>query len=87
VSAWLFIGFLFVANASFNNLGYPFLSLLFNWGRATLGTIPFATIGAAYGGVEGGQLGIAFGAMIFGTSALITAYGVSGRLAKRQSFL
>ncbi|WP_131196109.1 MATE family efflux transporter [Lichenihabitans psoromatis] len=85
VSAWLFIGFLFVANASFNNLGYPILSLVFNWGRASLGTIPFVTIGAAYGGVEGGQLGIAFGAAIFGLSALATAYGVSGRLAKRHA--
>ncbi|UDL93776.1 MATE family efflux transporter [Lichenihabitans sp. PAMC28606] len=85
VSAWLFIGFLFVANASFNNLGYPILSLVFNWGRASLGTIPFVTIGAAYGGVEGGQLGIAFGAAIFGLSALATAYAVSGRLAKRHA--
>ncbi len=83
VSAWLFVGFLFVANASFNNLGFPLLSLLFNWGRATLGTIPFVTLGAAYGGVEGGQLGIAFGAAIFGLTALATAYRVTGHLAKR----
>lgn len=83
VSAWLFIGFLFIANASFNNLGFPWLSLLFNWGRATLGTIPFVTLGAAYGGVEGGQLGIAGGAALFGVAALVTAYRVTGRLAKR----
>ncbi|MCI0600887.1 MAG: MATE family efflux transporter, partial [Beijerinckiaceae bacterium] len=33
---WLFLGATFVANAAFNNLGSPFLSTLFNWGRATL---------------------------------------------------
>jgi putative MATE family efflux protein len=83
ISAWLFIGMLFVANAAFNNLGFPWLSLLFNWGRATLGTIPFATLGVSLGGVEGGQLGIAGGAAIFGLGALGTAYVVTGRLAKR----
>lgn len=85
LSAWLFIGLLFVANASFNNLGFPLLSLAFNWGRATLGTIPFVTLGAAYGGVEGGQIGIAFGAAVFGIAALATAYRVTGRLAARPA--
>lgn len=82
VSAWLFTGFLFVANASFNNLGFPLLSLAFNWGLASGGTIPFVTLGAAWGGVPGGQLGIAFGAALFGLGGLAAAYGVSGRLAK-----
>ena len=39
---WFFISLVFVANASFNNLGFPLLSTFFNWGRATLGMIPFA---------------------------------------------
>ncbi len=84
VSAWLFIGLLFVANASFNNLGFPFLSLVFNWGRATLGTIPFVTLGAAYAGVEGGQMGIAFGAALFGLGALVTAYRVTARITSQS---
>ncbi len=83
VSVWLFTGFLFVANASFNNLGFPLLSLAFNWGLASLGTIPFVTLGTTWGGVPGGQLGIALGAAIFGLGALATAYRVSGRLANR----
>lgn len=82
VSAWLFLGFLYVANASFNNLGFAWLSMLFNWGRASLGTIPFVTLGAAYAGVIGGQVGMAAGAAVFGLAALITAYRVVGRLAK-----
>jgi hypothetical protein len=41
---WIFVGMLFVANAAFNNLGMPFLSTLFSWGRATLGTMPLAIL-------------------------------------------
>ena len=83
VSAWLFISLLFVANAAFNNLGFPVLSMLFNWGRATLGTLPFATLGAAWGGVKGAQLGVAAGAALFGSLALVTAYGAVGRMTAR----
>ena len=81
VGAWVFLGFLFVANAGFNNLGQPLLSALFNWGRATLGTIPFVTLGARYGGVEGAMTGIAAGALIFGAGAMAAAYFTTNRLA------
>ena len=83
ITAWLFMSLLFVANACFNNLGFPLYSTLFNWGRATLGTIPFVTLGARWGGVEGGQLGIVAGAFIFGTASVATTYFALGRLAKR----
>ena len=49
--AWVFITCLFVANTAFNNLGFPVLAMIFNWGRATLGTIPFVALGARWGGV------------------------------------
>ena len=80
--AWLFLACLFVANVSFNNLGFPVLSMAFNWARATLGTIPFVTVGARYGGVQGGMLGFALGAAVFGLIAVATAYAVTWRLAK-----
>ncbi len=83
VSAWLFISVLFVANAAFNNLGFPLLSMLFNWGRATLGTVPCVALGVHLGGVEGGMLGMAAGAALFGTAAVATAYGVVARLERR----
>ena len=87
VAAWLFITCLFVANTAFNNLGFPLLATAFNWGRATLGTIPFATLGAKLGGpehgAEGAMLGIAAGAAIFGLAAVATAYWVTAQLAKR----
>ncbi len=78
-AGFLFTGALFVANAAFNNLGYPVLSTLFNWGRATLGTIPFVTIGAQFG-PAGLLVGQAAGSVIFGTLAVIAAFRVVGRL-------
>jgi Na+-driven multidrug efflux pump len=84
---WLFLGAIFVANAAFNNLGFPLLSTLFNWGRATLGTLPFMTIGAARFGPEGGYIGMIAGSALFGIAAVIAAYAVTGRLAKDQNVL
>ena len=81
VSAWLFLACLFVANAAFNNLGFPVLSMAFNWARATLGTIPFVTVGAHYGGVQGAILGFALGCAVFGLVAVATAYAATWRLA------
>jgi putative MATE family efflux protein len=78
-AAFLFTGALFVANAAFNNLGFPLLSTLFNWGRATLGTIPFVTIGAGYG-PAGVLFGQAAGSVVFGIAAAIVAFRVVGRL-------
>jgi len=76
---FLFTGMLFVANAAFNNLGYPVFSTVFNWGRATLGTIPFVTYGAHFGPV-GLLVGQAFGSVVFGTLAMITAFHVVDRM-------
>jgi MATE family, multidrug efflux pump len=87
VSAWVFIACLFVANAAFNNLGFPVLATLFNWGRATLGTMPFVAIGARYWRVEGGMMGAVAGSALFGIAAVATAYWVTARLAKRVESL
>ena len=85
-SAWVFVTCLFVANTAFNNLGFPLLAMIFNWGRATLGTIPFVTVGAHWGGVEGALLGLVLGASIFGIAGVAIAYGVVARLARRLNF-
>jgi hypothetical protein len=58
------------------------LSTGFNWGRATLGTMPFVTLGALRDGPEGGFLGLIIGASLFGIAAVATAYFVTVRLAK-----
>ncbi len=76
--SFVFAGSLFVANAAFNNLGHPLLSTLFNWGRATLGTIPFVAIGAGYGAV-GVLAGQAAGSVVFGGLAVVVAFRVLPR--------
>jgi putative MATE family efflux protein len=82
VVMWVFLACLFVANTAFNNLGFPMLSMAFNWGRATLGTIPFVTIGARYGGVRGAIMGGALGCAVFGLIAVASAYAAAARLRK-----
>jgi MATE family, multidrug efflux pump len=81
---WFFIGLLFLANASFNNLGFPLLSTAFNWGRATLGTMPFAAAGASLGGPEGVLAGVAGGGLFFGLAAIAAAFWTIGSLERRS---
>jgi putative MATE family efflux protein len=79
---WVFVGLLFVANAAFNNLGMPLLSTVFSWGRATLGTMPLAFLGAHIGGPKGALVGSALGAVVFGIVALVFAYRGIARLER-----
>jgi len=78
-ASFFFIGALFVANAAFNNLGRPLWSTGFNWGRATLGTMPFAWWGAQYGPVQV-LAGQAAGAALFGSLALACAFWLTRSL-------
>ncbi len=57
--------------------------MVFDWGRATLGTIPFVTLGVRYGGVKGGLIGIALGCAVFGVIGVATGYGTTAALARR----
>lgn len=77
--SWAFAGGQFVANAAFNNLGRAALSSWFNWAKATLGTIPFAIIGARLGGPEGLLAGTALGSVIFGVASVMVAYRIVRR--------
>lgn len=47
------IGYLFIANAAFNNLDKAHYSTWLNWGRATLGTVPFILVGIYFFGTYG----------------------------------
>jgi Na+-driven multidrug efflux pump len=80
-ASFFFMGALFVANSAFNNLGHPLWSTAFNWGRATLGTIPFAWWGAQYGPMQV-LAGQAVGAAIFGSLALAAAFYLTNRLGR-----
>ena len=77
--AFFFNGVIFVCNAAFNNLGHPFYSTWVNWGRHTLGTIPFVWLGAAWLGAPGVLIGQAVGGVIFGGVAVVLAQRVMKR--------
>lgn len=80
---WFCQGLLFVANAAFNNLGRPLVSTAFNWGRATIGTLPFALAGAALAGPQGVIAAIGIGAIAFGLGGIATAFWTIGALERR----
>ncbi len=79
-----FIGAVFVGNAVYNNLGFPTLSTVFNWSRATLGTIPFVWVGARYFGANGVVAGQGLGGVVFGILTIFACYRILGRLAERR---
>jgi putative MATE family efflux protein len=81
---WFFNGLLFLANASFNNLGSPFVSTVLNWGRATLGTMPPALVGAAYYGPKGVIAGTGLGSIAFGLAGLALAFRTVRRLERGE---
>lgn len=82
-SSFLFNGAMFVAQAAFNNLGFPGYSTLFNWGRSTVGTVPFVWYGALHWGAEGAIAGWALGAVLFGLAAVLVAFRVVRRIGDR----
>jgi len=71
---YFFNGVLFVANAAFNNLNRPIWSTGLNWGKNTLGTIPFVMIGAAWFGAPGVLIGQAVGGVFFSVLGLWLAF-------------
>ncbi len=79
---WLTLGGLFVANAAFNNLGFPLYSTAFNWGRATIGTLPLVWIGAHFGAAPGALIGMAAGGAVFGIAALLVSFRTIGKLER-----
>jgi putative MATE family efflux protein len=79
---FFFNGVIFVSNAAFNNLGHPFYSTIVNWGRHTLGTIPFVLVGAAWFGAPGVLIGQYLGGAVFAVVAIILTRKV---MAKQQS--
>ena len=85
-ASFLFNGALFVANAAFNNLGFPIYATFFNWGRATLGVIPFVLIGKSYG-PEGILIGWGLGAVVFGVGAAMVAFRQIKKLPEREQEL
>ncbi|TGD98210.1 MATE family efflux transporter [Methylobacterium nonmethylotrophicum] len=82
---WFFNGLLFLGNASFNNLGFPLAASALNWGRATLGTMPPALLGAHLAGPEGAMAGTGVGSALFGVVGLALAFRTVGVLERREA--
>jgi len=80
---FLFEGAIFIASAAFNNIGYPHYSTVLNWGRSTLGVIPFVTYGAAWYGAKGALAGAGLGVIVFGVIAVVWCYYVIGKVVAR----
>lgn len=75
-------GLLFVANASFNNLGRAYLATLFNYGKVLLGVVPAAWFGAAHFGARGVMVGEALGMAVWGVLGMFSALVLVQRLTR-----
>jgi putative MATE family efflux protein len=85
--AWIFNGIIFVGNAAYNNLGHPFYSTWINWGRNTIGIVPFVYFGAQYWGAEGVLIGQMLGGVFVALVSLFIAQRLinnSGDLHKKD---
>ncbi|MES2942111.1 MAG: MATE family efflux transporter [Pseudomonadota bacterium] len=82
--SYIFNGAVFVANAAFNNLGFVLYSTVLNWGRSTLGVIPFIWLGAHFYGARGVLAGYGLGVVLFGVAGVWMCFRVLAQL-RRQS--
>ena len=76
---FFFNGMIFVSNASFNNIGYPYTSTWVNWGRHTIGTILPVLVFSAWLGAEGVLIGQAVGGVVFGVLSFVLVRRVMAR--------
>ncbi len=83
--SFLFNGALFVANTAFNNLGFAFYSTALNWGRSTLGVIPFVWLGQSWFGVKGALAGYGLGVIAFGVIGMWWCFKVVDKMQHNQS--
>ena len=81
--SYVFNGAVFVANAAFNNLGFVLYSTALNWGRATLGVVPFIWLGAQYGGIKGLLAGYGLGVVLFGVIGVWGCFKVLEQLERK----
>jgi len=85
--SFIFNGFLFIANAAFNNLGHPTTSTVMNIGKATIGTMPLVYLGSEWFGAIGVIAGQAIGAVIFGVIAWAWAQRILKRLQPEENII
>ncbi len=79
---FVFLGAVFITNAVLNTLGRAHFSTLLNWGRATLGTVPFVIWGGKLYGAEGVLAGNMVGGVAFGLIAIFAGYRLIARVGE-----
>ena len=77
---YFFDGALYASNASFNNLKHPGYSAWLNWGRNTVGILPFVLVGAVLYGAKGVLIGQAVGGILFSLVAVGLAFRVMNKV-------
>ncbi len=76
-------GATFVGNAAFNNLGRAPYSTIVNFGKATIGTVPFVYVGSLWFEAEGVLVGQAVGASVFGVISIAWVFWYLKGLVKK----
>ena len=62
------------------DLGFALYSTALNWGRATLGVLPFIWLGGRWFGLKGVLAGYGLGVVLFGVLGMVLCFRVLGRL-------
>ncbi|KZN12965.1 MATE family efflux transporter [Marinomonas sp. TW1] len=83
--SFFFQSLLFIAIATFNNLGRPLHSTLLNFARATLGTWPLIIVFSWFMGAEGILFGQAVGSVIFGSLGFYMARNYIVELEEKEA--
>lgn len=83
--SFMFAGALYVSNASFNNLGRPLYSTLFNWIKDGALMLPLCILGASYWGAKGVVYGQAGAWVIAGTISTIYGWHFIKQVEKRTA--
>ena len=78
---FVFFGTLFVCNSACSALGRPHYATVLNWGRATLGTVPFVTLGSHWGS-KGVLVGHMLGGIAFGLAAVVVVNHLIAQLER-----
>ena len=82
--SYIFAGALYVSNASFNNLGKPLYSTLFNWVKDGAVMLPFCMMGGAIYGSTGVVYGQGLAYIFAGILSVIFGWWFINRVEKTQ---
>lgn len=80
--SYIFAGALYVSNASFNNLGKPLYSTLFNWIKDAAIMLPFCIIGASLYGSSGVVYGQGLAYIFAGILSVVFGWWFINRIEK-----